>query len=111
MDPDDEDKSEGVLTGDKSDLPMIIDDGGVVEGTDDDINDDDDGTGGGEFESLWSLLPVPPLPLLGWDKGPILFLKIREIDETEGTLNLSQTLSNKSFSRISQANIPGSLTL
>ncbi|CAF4986276.1 unnamed protein product, partial [Rotaria socialis] len=46
-----------------------------------------------------------------WDSGPILLRKIREIDDTDGTLNLSHTLSNNNFSRISQANIPGSFTL
>ena len=86
-------------------------DGGVDDDTVAEINEDVDGIGGGEFESLCSLLPPPPLPLLGCDNGPILLRKIREIDDTEGTLNLSHTLSNNNFSRISHANIPGSLTL
>ncbi len=39
---------------------------------------------------------------------PILFLSILLMDETEGTLYLSQMPSERSLSRISQAKIPGS---
>jgi len=43
-----------------------------------------------------------------WFIDPILFLSILEIEDTEGTLYLSQTPSASSRSRISQAKIPGS---
>lgn len=39
---------------------------------------------------------------------PILLRRILEIELTEGTLNLSQTPSDRSRSLISQAKIPGS---
>lgn len=42
--------------------------------------------------------------------APTLFLRILEMLETEGTLYLSQTPSESKRSRISQANIPGSLS-
>ena len=91
----------------------VVDDG--IDDDDDEIvfelNEDDDEISGGEFESLYSLLPPSPFPLFGCDNGPILFRKIREIEETEGTLNLSHILSNNNFSRISHANMPGSFTL
>ena len=89
-------------TGETSCLPVDVGDETVVE-----INDDVDGIGVDD-ESV-SLCSLPSW--YGWDKGPILFLRIREIDDTDGTLNLSQILSSRSFSRISQANMPGSLTL
>ena len=41
---------------------------------------------------------------------PILFLSILLMDETEGTLYLSQMPSERSLSRISQAKMPGSWT-
>jgi hypothetical protein len=42
---------------------------------------------------------------------PILFRRILLIELTEGTLYLSQTPSASNLSRISHANIPGSLSL
>lgn len=48
---------------------------------------------------------------LGWERFPILFLNIRLIELTEGTLYLSHTPSASRRSRISHAKIPGSLCL
>lgn len=45
---------------------------------------------------------------LGWERFPILFLNIRLIELTEGTLYLSHTASARRRSRISHAKIPGS---
>ena len=47
----------------------------------------------------------------GCDRGPILFLSMRLIELTEGTLYLSQILSCRSLSRISHAKMPGSRCL
>lgn len=46
-----------------------------------------------------------------WDRFPILLRRIRLMELTDGRLNLSQTPSASSLSRISQAKIPGSLCL
>lgn len=45
------------------------------------------------------------------DRFPILLRRIRLMELTDGRLNLSQTPSASSLSRISQAKIPGSLCL